>query len=466
MAVCLVAIAALSLALLPTAASASYSPAGTVTEFSAGVTPGSGPMNITAGPDGNVWFTENAGQIGRITPSGTVTEFSTGVSANSLPDGITTGPEGNIWFTEFEGGRIGRITPSGTVTEFSTGITPGSAPVGITTGPEGNLWFTESPGTDRADHPVRHGHRVLYRDHPQQRAIPDHDGPGRQPLVHGAHWQQDRADHPVRHGHRVLGRITAGSEPHGITTGPEGNLWFTESGGNRIGRITPSGTVTEFSTGISAGGEPRAITTGPDGNLWFTEQNGNRIGRITPSGTVTEFSTGISASSFPLGIAAAPTATSGSRSRMAAGSGGSAPGYRGSAPARAASPERPDRPEQRERPEAAEPQERPERRDRPEQPAAPEPQEQPARPEQPASRERQDRTCSFPAGISTFQGSMDKNINGRSFPITAKRRSRRRVLKRKEQSPLGTGCSRVNHRWSRRAWKRPTSKKAPTPALR
>jgi streptogramin lyase len=34
--------------------------------------------------------------------------------------------------------------------------------------------------------------------------------------------------------------LTAGSLPVGITSGPDGNLWFTESGGNQIGRITPA----------------------------------------------------------------------------------------------------------------------------------------------------------------------------------------------------------------------------------
>jgi virginiamycin B lyase len=30
---------------------------------------------ITAGPDGNLWFTEPNGKIGRLSPSGEVTEF-------------------------------------------------------------------------------------------------------------------------------------------------------------------------------------------------------------------------------------------------------------------------------------------------------------------------------------------------------------------------------------------------------
>jgi len=46
--------------------------------------------------------------------------------------------------------------------------------------------------------------------------------------------------------------------------------------------------VTEFSTGITAGANPQGITAGPDGNVWFTEYSGNRIGRITPIGAVTD----------------------------------------------------------------------------------------------------------------------------------------------------------------------------------
>jgi hypothetical protein len=75
--------------------------------------------------------------------------------------------------------------------------------------------------------------------------------------------------------------ITLGSTPLTITTGADGNLWFTEFEGNRIGRITPSGTVTEFSAGITPGSAPYGIAAGPDGQVWFTERAGNRIGRIT-----------------------------------------------------------------------------------------------------------------------------------------------------------------------------------------
>src|ERR1700730_2867726 len=57
---------------------------------------------------------------------------------------------------------------------------------------------------------------------------------------------------------------TAGSSPVGIAAGPDGNLWFTEFSGNKIGRITTAGVVTEFSIPTSASG-PRGIAAGPDG---------------------------------------------------------------------------------------------------------------------------------------------------------------------------------------------------------
>jgi virginiamycin B lyase len=52
--------------------------------------------------------------------------------------------------------------------------------------------------------------------------------------------------------------------------------------------MTPAGKVTLFplSTAFT---DTKSITTGPDGNLWFTEQRANQVGRITPAGNVTEF---------------------------------------------------------------------------------------------------------------------------------------------------------------------------------
>jgi virginiamycin B lyase len=75
---------------------------------------------------------------------------------------------------------------------------------------------------------------------------------------------------------------TASSRPYTIVAGPDGNLWFTESNGNKIARITTAGTITEFPVPTAASG-PYGIAIGRDGNVWFTERFANQIGRYTPS---------------------------------------------------------------------------------------------------------------------------------------------------------------------------------------
>ena len=98
----------------------------------------------------------------------------------------------------------------------------------------------------------------------------------------------------------------SGGDPRLITVGPDGALWFTEGAGNQIGRITTAGTITEFSI-PSSNASAVDIVAGPDGALWFTESNGahSKIGRITTAGVITEFSLP-SATSGPNGIAAGP----------------------------------------------------------------------------------------------------------------------------------------------------------------
>lgn len=78
------------------------------------------------------------------------------------------------------------------------------------------------------------------------------------------------------------------SVPSDIASGSDGNLWFTERFGDKIGRITPAGVVTEFPV-PTLGSQPTEIALGPDGNMWFTQVISSGIGRITPAGVITEF---------------------------------------------------------------------------------------------------------------------------------------------------------------------------------
>ena len=81
---------------------------------------------------------------------------------------------------------------------------------------------------------------------------------------------------------------TKGSGPHGITIGPDGNIWFTEQLANRIGRITTNGAVTEFPVGGGAR-DLWGIATGADNRLWFCARGSSQIGAITTNGVVTMY---------------------------------------------------------------------------------------------------------------------------------------------------------------------------------
>jgi virginiamycin B lyase len=95
-----------------------------------------------------------------------------------------------------------------------------------------------------------------------------------------------------------------GGPAMGIVTGSDGALWFTENNeGNKIGRITTTGHFTEY-TISSEGVLPAGITSGPDGALWFTEQQDNKIGRITTAGVITQFV--LPTSSGTVGITVGP----------------------------------------------------------------------------------------------------------------------------------------------------------------
>lgn len=98
---------------------------------------------------------------------------------------------------------------------------------------------------------------------------------------------------------------TADSSPAGIIAGPDGTMWFTEYDGNKIGRITSSDVITEYAL-PHPNSAPIAITVGPDGNLWFCEDTGNRIGKMSPAGELLAEYNVPTANSAPNAIVAGP----------------------------------------------------------------------------------------------------------------------------------------------------------------
>lgn len=183
--------------------------------------------------------------------------------ANHFPTSVTNGSDGAVWFADR--GAIGRVTTAGAVTDFP--LPPNVAPGRMTTGPDGNLWFVD-PGIGSI---------------------------GR--LTTGGQLTEFLLSPPSCGGYGCIPT----SNPFDIVSGPDGNLWFSEPGGEfpggdfpgRLGRITTAGvfTVVRLPGGPAEGTaqSPSGITVGADGALWFTDPETNSIGRSTTQFGITEF---------------------------------------------------------------------------------------------------------------------------------------------------------------------------------
>jgi virginiamycin B lyase len=95
--------------------------------------------------------------------------------------------------------------------------------------------------------------------------------------------------------------LTAGAEPSGIVAGPNGDIWFTEYGTGRLGAIDPASgkLVGEYPVPAGASSNPQGIVVGPDGALWFTERGADQIGRLDPTMAQSGTSNGFSEFAIP-----------------------------------------------------------------------------------------------------------------------------------------------------------------------
>jgi streptogramin lyase len=183
---------------------------------------------------------------------------------------ITTGPNGVLFFTEATVGSGGAITASGIGSynpsngDFSQYLLPTTGgvqePFGLALGSDGNIWFTA--------------------------AVPNSGSSGFGASYVGAINPSTMS---------LLTELQApnGSQPNGITVGPDHDIYFTETGAGAIGTVVIDssnssddalGTPISIPTSGSPGGvlshpAPAGITTASDGTMWFAD-SGGAIGEL------------------------------------------------------------------------------------------------------------------------------------------------------------------------------------------
>ncbi len=283
-------------------------PSGQTTIYALPGNPGESFDSITAGSDGNLWFTEGAADaIGRLAPAtGGIDTFPVPIPpppASSQPRNtqttdITAGPDGNLWFdvdqiagaSVMPDGYVGRITPTGIVTLFE--VPGGGQPEGIQVGGDGNLWsriaaseassgclpgYTPTAGLVMVTPAA--AVTELSEDSPQFAGCsvgPDDDCWW---MTSAGRMRRTTASGQVKD---FPAFTTLGFwDPAHLVFGSDKNIWYVD--GSNVMRMTLAGDVTRYQPpGANSGAT--WITTGPDGRLWFVEGASGRatIGAIRP----------------------------------------------------------------------------------------------------------------------------------------------------------------------------------------
>ena len=83
---------------------------------------------------------------------------------------------------------------------------------------------------------------------------------------------------------------TPKSRPHDPAVAPDGSLWCTGQGANKLGRLDPkTGNFREYALKTANSG-PHGLVADKDGNIWFTAISGGYVGRLdTNSGRIAEY---------------------------------------------------------------------------------------------------------------------------------------------------------------------------------
>jgi virginiamycin B lyase len=251
-------------------------------------------QNIAAGPDGNIWFTTGGGlSVDHLT------HLPGGVREIALPDlgfagALTAGREGDIWVLGFN--DIARVTVGGRVTLYPiVDSVGGSSGDPIVVGGDGNVWYARPVLTTRFIHRLNRDGTVSDFQVPATGTITDlATGPD------GAIWFTTQGPGPGDNSigritlrgvastvvqlpdNDATGYQTPTNMPLELTEGPDRNMYFTTYFVvplNYIGQVTVGGHLTRFDI-PTAGAASFGITTGSDGNVWFTENFNQKVGRL------------------------------------------------------------------------------------------------------------------------------------------------------------------------------------------
>ncbi|MGA2052797.1 MAG: hypothetical protein ABSH19_05740 [Opitutales bacterium] len=220
--------------------------------------------------DGDVYVTDGAGMVHRITPDGDV-EVSSGAGTFLAPIGATTAPNGNLIVADWQTATVKSLSPDGNSFSVlaSTATSPFlQNPVSVATDAQGDVFVASIDNNSIV------------------KIAPD----GTVSTFAGTPGQSGSTDGTLAN--------ALFSEPRGLATDADGDLFVADEGNSNIREIFPDGTVTTVAGGTSPGStdgvgsaagfnQPRGLAVDSDGDIIVADTNNDTIRMIAPDGTVT-----------------------------------------------------------------------------------------------------------------------------------------------------------------------------------
>ena len=204
------------------------------------------------------------------------------VPRGSHPHDVAPAPDGTVWYTAQSAGALGNVDPrTGKAIQIPLG--PDSAPHGVIVGPDRAAWVTDGgqnaivrvePGTHAVKtFPLPKG----FEDANLNTATFDRIGVLWFTGQNGIYGRLDPASGKVD-----AWKAPKGVGPYGITTTPNGEVWYASLAGDHIARIdTVSGEATMVAPPKPRAG-PRRIWSDSKGLLWVSFWTSGELGRYDP----------------------------------------------------------------------------------------------------------------------------------------------------------------------------------------
>lgn len=212
---------------------------------------------------------------------GELTPESFPVPAGSGPHDVAPALDGGVWYTAQDSGELGWLDPATGETRH-TDLGPGSAPHGVIVDDEGMAWITDG-GLNAIVSVDPTGQDVVVYPLPDDR--PDANLNTASFDGKGVLWFTGQSGNygslDPSTGEMTVYDAPEGQGPYGVTTTPDGVVYYASLAGSHIARIESDGSATVLEPPTPEQGA-RRVWSDLHGRIWVSEWNSGNLSRYTP----------------------------------------------------------------------------------------------------------------------------------------------------------------------------------------